>query len=132
MATEQSHVCRSYAAAADLSAKQYFLVKHNTTAGQCALVAAITDFPIGILQNKPAAAGRAAEVLVLGWSKAEVEATTDIASADKLGPHTDGRLIKKSVADNDVVCAIAEEAATSATGDRITVMQFPASWVTVA
>lgn len=132
MAVEQNGVCLPYAAGADLSTKQFFLVKQDTTAGRVVIVAAATDFPAGILQNKPAAAGRAAEVMILGRSKAEVEASTDIAAGDKLGPHTDGRLIKKSVADNDVVCAIAEEAATSATGDRITVTLFPASWVTVA
>lgn len=132
MATEYNGLCRSYAANADLSAKQYFLMKHHTTEGQIALVAAITDFPIGLLQNKPAAAGRAAEVMMMGWSKANVEATTDIAIGNHLGPYTDGRLIKKSIADNDQVCAIAEQAATSATGDIITVMIFPTAWVSVA
>jgi hypothetical protein len=132
MATEYSGISRSFAAPSDYSANQYFLMKYGATAPQVAIVSAITDFPIGILQNKPAAAGRAAEVMMIGWSKAEVEATTDIAIGDKLGPHTDGRLIKKSVADNDVVCALAEAAATTATGDRITVMLFPAAWVSVA
>lgn len=120
MATERAINSESYVAAADLSAKQYFLVKRDSTAGQCALVSGATDKPIGVLQNKPAAAGRAAEVVTLGRTKAQVEATTDIAIGDWLGPNTDGRLIKKST-DKDVVCAIAEEAATSATGDIITV-----------
>lgn len=120
MATEQELHSVSYAADADLSTKQYFLVKRGATAGQCSLVAATTDIPIGILQNKPAAVGRAAQVMTLGRSKAQVEATTDIAIGDKLGPHTDGRLIKKT-ANNDLVCAIAEEAATAATGDVISV-----------
>jgi hypothetical protein len=70
--------------------------------------------------------------MMIGWSKANVEASTDIAIGDRLGPHTDGRLIKKTVADNDQVCAVAEEAAASATGDIITVMLFPTAWVTVA
>lgn len=132
MATEFPGLTRSFAAPSDYSAYQYFLMKYGATAPQVAIVAATTDFPIGLLQNKPAAAGRAAEVMALGWSKANVEATTDIAIGDKLGPNTDGRLIKKSVVDNDVVCAIAEAAATTATGDIITVMLFPAAWVSVA
>jgi len=123
-------ISRTYAANADLSTKLYFLVKRHTTAGQVALVAGATDIPVGLLQNKPAAAGRAAEVMMLGWSKADVEATTDIAIGDKLGPNTDGRLIKKTT-DKDVVNAIAEEAATSATGDIITVMVFPPVWLGV-
>ena len=126
-AVEQSVFAPSYAASGDLSTKQYFNVKRHTTEGQCALVAAATDIPIGILQNKPAAAGRAAEVMALGRSKAEVEATTDIAIGDKLGPHTDGRLIKKT-ANNDIVNAMAEQAATTATGDVITVTVFPPVW----
>jgi hypothetical protein len=125
-------ISRTYAAQTDLSAYQYMLVKHHSTAGQVTPVAAVTDFPAGLLQNKPAAAGRAAEVMAIGWSKANVEASTDISVGDKLGPHTDSRLIKKSVADNDVVCAIAEGAAASASGDIITVMLFPAAWVMVA
>jgi hypothetical protein len=133
MATEQAWVTRTYAAPSDYSSYQYFLMKHGATAGQVAIVAAATDRPIGLLQNKPAAAGRAAEVMALGWSKANVEATTDIAIGDALGPHTDGRLITKMpLADNAVVCAMAEQAATSATGDIITVMIFPPSWVSVA
>ena len=118
--TEQAIASVSYAANADLSAKQFFCVKRHTTAGQCALNDSTTVIPIGILQNKPAAAGRAAEIMVLGRSKAEVEATTDIAIGDRLGPHTDGRLIKKT-ADKDLCTAIAEEAATAATGNIITV-----------
>jgi hypothetical protein len=126
MSTEQPLYAVSAAASGDLSTKQYFLVKRHTVAGQCALVDGTGDIPLGILQNKPAAAGRAAEVVVLGRSKAQVEATTDIAIGDKLGPNTDGRLIVKT-ADKAVYCAIAEEAATAATGDIITVMmQSPA------
>jgi len=120
MSTESAVSTVSYAANADLSAKQYFLVKRHTTAGQCALVDGATDIPIGVLQNKPAAAGRGAEIVTLGKTKAQVEATTDIAIGDRLGPYTDGRLIKKT-ADKDLCCAIAEEAATSATGDIISV-----------
>ena len=132
MATDMDGLSRTYEADGDISTKQYFQFKHSTTAKRVVICAAAADFPVGTLQNKPAAAGRAAHIMMIGWSKVAVEATTDIAVADKLGPHTDGRLIKKSVADNDVVNAIAEEAATTATGDVITAMIFPAAWVSVA
>lgn len=127
MATDQNGFSVSYAANADLSAKQYFLVKRHTTEGQCALVSATTDIPIGLLQNKPAAAGRAAEVMILGRSKANVAAATDIAIGDKLGPDANGRLVQKTT-NNDIVTAIAEAAATAATGDIITVTVFPSVW----
>ena len=123
MATEQRIANITYQAGADLSTKQYFAVKRHTVREQCVLASAVTDEIIGILQNKPES-GRAAEVMTLGRSKAQVEATTDIAVGDPLGPHTDGRLIKKSLV-GDTVCAIAEEAATAATGTVITVTLKP-------
>ena len=115
------------AANADLSAKQYFLMKRGTTEGQCAIVAATTDIPLGLLQNKPAASGREAEIMLLGLSKAQVAAATDIAINDKLGPDANGRLVQKT-ANNDIVNAMAEQAATAATGDIIYVTVFPAVW----
>lgn len=126
-AVEQTVWARSMAANADLSAKQFFLVKRHSTEGQCALVAATTDVPVGLLQNKPAAAGRAAEIMVLGLSKADVAAATDIAIGDVLGPDANGRLVKKT-ANNDIVNATAEQVATAATGDIITVTVFPPVW----
>ena len=118
MASEKNLLNDSWAANADLSTKQYFAMKLGTTAGQIAIAAAATDYVIGILQNTPAAAGRAAELCVYGRTKAQVEATTDIAIGDALGVDANGRLIKRT-ADKDMVVAIAEEAATAATGDVI-------------
>ena len=128
MATEYPGLSRSYAANADLSAKQFFCMKLGTTAGQIAICAATSDFMLGILQNKPAAAGRAAEVMTLGWSKADVAAATDIAINDLLGTDANGRLVKRTPSNNDIVNAIAEEAATAATGDIIRVYVFPPRW----
>jgi len=56
-------------AAADLSSNQFYCVYKNTTNNQYALCA--TDGMVfdGVLQNKPAAAGDAAEVMCLGVTK---------------------------------------------------------------
>jgi hypothetical protein len=54
-------------AGADLSAKQYNFVKLNGS-GEAVAIAAITDVPIGVLQNAPIA-GQEAEVLVSGGTK---------------------------------------------------------------
>jgi hypothetical protein len=54
-------------AAADLSTKQYHFVKLDNT-GKAAAIAAITDVPIGVLQNAPTS-GQEAEVLVSGGTK---------------------------------------------------------------
>ena len=63
----------SATAAADLSASQYRLVQ-LTADNTVNLCTAITDIPVGVLQNKPAS-GRAASVLVAGISKLEAGAT---------------------------------------------------------
>lgn len=68
MAIEEGLVTVSFPAGADLSADQFKLVTVNSS-GQVILTAGITDVPIGILQNNPAAAGRAATVGVFGKSK---------------------------------------------------------------
>ncbi len=57
----------SLVAAADLSTHQYKFVKLNSS-GQVAIVAAVTDVPIGVLQNKPTS-GKIATVRVEGVSK---------------------------------------------------------------
>lgn len=69
MAYEISNYCvkLTLVAAADLSAKQYQFVKLNAS-GQAAAITAITDVPVGVLQNDPAA-GAEAEVLVSGGTK---------------------------------------------------------------
>ncbi len=61
-------------AAADLSDKQYYFVKlaSATTVNVCS---AITDLPIGILQNKPDASGKQAVVRIFGISKASADGT---------------------------------------------------------
>ena len=60
-------------AAADLSSSQYYFVKlaSATTVNVCS---AITDLPIGILQNTPTS-GQAADVRIFGVSKASADGT---------------------------------------------------------
>ena len=54
-------------AGADLSTHQYKFVKLNSS-GQAILVAALTDRPIGVLQNAPTS-GQEAEVTIVGGTK---------------------------------------------------------------
>jgi len=54
-------------AGADLSSAQYKFVKLNAS-GQAILCAAVTDKPIGVLQNAPLS-GQEAEVTVIGGTK---------------------------------------------------------------
>lgn len=59
-------------AGADLSAAQYTFVKVNGS-GQAVACAAITDIPVGVLQNAPLI-GQEAEVLVSGGTKVKAAA----------------------------------------------------------
>lgn len=81
-----------HTAGADLSSKQYHLVKlaANKTVAVCA---AVTDVPIGVLQNTPAA-GQAAEVTIIGISK--VVADANLATTDLIGTSADGQAAKKT------------------------------------
>jgi len=106
-------------AAADLSTKQYYFVKVDTS-GNAALCSGATDRPIGVLQNTPTA-GQAAEVLVVGGTKVVASASLDegvligTTSAGKAGakvPGTDttnyvvGTVILAAGADNQILTAV--------------------------
>lgn len=74
-------------ASADLSAKQYYFVKvsGDKTVTVCA---ALTDVPIGVLQNDPVS-GEAAEVVAIGVTK--ISGDADLAAGDAIGPSGDGQ-----------------------------------------
>lgn len=90
MAIESSQTCVTFPAGSDLSSAQYKLVTLNSS-GQLALTAAITDKPIGILQNKPSAQGAAGTVCVFGISKFISQGATDEGEILGAGT-TDGAL----------------------------------------
>jgi hypothetical protein len=88
MSTERGGYCKSFLAAGDLSSYQYYLMKvsADNTVNVCA---ATTDKPVGILQNKPTAAGQPAEVMVFGVSKCSADAA--LAYGNVLGTSDDGQ-----------------------------------------
>jgi len=77
----------TFTASADLSAKQFYIVKMSgdNTVTVCA---AVTDVPIGVLQNTPAS-GEQAVVRVAGVSKVSADAT--LAAGDIIGSSADGQ-----------------------------------------
>lgn len=109
-------VLGSFIAGADLSALQYTMVKLNSS-GQVVAVAAITDIPIGVLQNKPVS-GATAEVLIVGGTK--VLASAAIVLPAVLGTDASGRA-KKLAAGTDTTQYIIGQAdvPAGATGDII-------------
>jgi hypothetical protein len=69
-------------AAADLSGSQYCFVKVDSN-GKAALCTAVTDKPIGVLQNQPIS-GKEAAVVVEGGTKIKV-GTGGVTVGDRIG-----------------------------------------------
>ena len=124
MSTEGIQYTESFKAAADLSAKQHYLVKISA-ADTVALCADPGDKAIGVLLNKPAAAGRAAQVQLRGVAKVVTDGTAGagIAAGDAVGTDGDGKAIVKST-DKDRIIGHALEAST-ADGAIISVLLEP-------
>lgn len=111
MAQEENlHVIGSIGAAADLSASQFCFVK-VTAAYTVNITTAATDFAIGVLQNKPNAAGQPAQIARDGISK--IKAGAAVAAGDRLTSDATGRGITTVTAGNRYH-AIALEAAGAA------------------
>ena len=106
-------------AGADLSAKQYYFVKVNTS-GEAVLCSAATDRPIGVLQNTPES-GEEAAIVVVGGTKIVSSASIDegvligtasTGKADAKVPGTDtteyavGTVILAAGADNEILTAV--------------------------
>lgn len=88
MAVERPGTLASYQAAEDLSAWQFRFVKLDAN-GQIAKITAVTDIPFGILQDKPAAQGRAGAVMLDGMSK--LVGGANVAKGDVIGSDNQGR-----------------------------------------
>jgi hypothetical protein len=80
----------SFQAAADLSAKQYCADKMDDNR-QIAANSAVTERPQGILQDKPAAQGRAGCVMLDGISK--MVGGGNLAKGDLVGVDAQGRAV---------------------------------------
>ena len=76
-------------AAGDLSAKQFYFMIWSSS--NVTTATAVTDACTGVLQNKPAAAGRAAELIVVGPTK--VVAGAAISAGALLTTDTSGRAV---------------------------------------
>jgi Uncharacterized conserved protein (DUF2190) len=97
-------------AAADYHAKQFYLVKINSS-GQALLCSAGTDPCCGVLQNEPAAAGRGAQIRPNGITKVVYGGT--VTAGDLLSAKSDGTAQK--AASGDYVIGIAR--VSGASGD---------------
>lgn len=87
MAVELPGYSYSFVAGEDLSTKQFYFMKQDAN-GACVTCAAITDKPLGILQNNPGLGGEA-QVMMDGVSK--VSADVALAIDDLVGTSADGQ-----------------------------------------
>ena len=88
MAVSQNFETISVAASGDISTNQFRIV-HIDGSGEVAASSAATDKVTGILLNKPAAQGRAAQVAISGRVKMEAGAVID--EGDAIRAVTGGR-----------------------------------------
>lgn len=79
-------------AGADLSTKQFYCVKKNTTANQFALCAVDGEIFDGVLQDKPDGSGEACEVRAAGVTK--VIAGETLTAGDLWGTDSSGKAKK--------------------------------------
>lgn len=99
-------------AGADLSSKQYYFVKVNSS-GQAVLCAAATDKPIGVLQNDPAS-GEEASIVVVGGTKVVTNAACDegtvvgTASDGKAAPYAAGTDTTKYIVGSTILASGAD------------------------
>lgn len=107
----------SLLAGESLAAKQYYLVKMASTAGEVIVAAAATDDILGVLQNDPAD-GEVALIGIGGVLKVAGEASVSVG--DWVTSSTTGRA-KTTTTDGDVVLGHAIDA-TSSAGDIIRVV----------
>ena len=101
-------------AGADLSAKQYYVVKLASTAKQVIVGAAATDAVIGVVQNDP---GSGEEALVAALGVVQVATEASVTMGDWLAASTTGRAKTTTSANDDVIGRALET--NSAAGDII-------------
>ena len=97
MSTSEAIHAISVEAGADLSAGQYLFVEIATD-GQIDLVGSAGGSAIGVLYDKPSAAGRAARVVIGGVAK--VEAGGTVTAADKVQSTAAGKAITAASSDH--------------------------------
>jgi len=106
------------AANADFSAKQFYVCKMSASPAKTILLpTAVTDRPIGIVQNDPGL-GKTASILVSGISK--FVAGGNIAVGDNLGLKNDGTLVKVTPGTDTTVFLVGVAIEAGVSGDILT------------
>jgi hypothetical protein len=126
MAYEMDVLDVSLLAAGDLSSYQYRFVKMS--ADNTVTVCGNTEKAIGILQNKPNAAGKVARVRVFGVSRVEMHTTC--AYGDYVGSQANGEAVPVT-ADHAYYCAICVDGETVVGNELCTVLLLGSATISV-
>ena len=124
MAYEASQVrFGNLTAAADLSSKQYHFVKlaSATTVNVCT---AITDLPIGILQNNPES-GETATITIFGISKVVADGT--LAAGNIIGTSADSQADAIVAGTDTTVYAMGQAVTAGSAGETTTMFVNPSN-----
>lgn len=106
MAIQQSMDNISIPANADLSTKQYFFVKVTNSSGTGrAALAGAGERVLGVLQNKPSAAGDAASVAAKKGGITKVYAGGSITAGNEVTPDASGEAVVAGT--GDIVAGVA-------------------------
>jgi len=104
----------TYPASADISTSKFRCVKLNSS-GQAAPFAAATDNPLGILQDAPAAAGRASQVMHDGVSLLEA-GSGGVTAGDVVMPDASGKGVTCTVGTDTTKYAFGKALSSAASG----------------
>jgi len=108
---------RSIKAAGDESANQYKLMKLDAS-GDFLVCAAATDIPVGVLLDKPDAAGKSGLIGIIGIGFAQGDAALN--EFDLVGPSSDGQLDAKIVSTDSTEYVIGQVLqGSTAAGDLV-------------
>ena len=103
-------------AGADLSSSQYYFVKLDS-AGKAVVCSAVTDKPVGVLQNDPTS-GQAAEIVVVGLTKVSTNAA--LAIGDLVGTSNDGQAAAYVSGTDTTKFIVGQALVTSGAADQLT------------
>jgi hypothetical protein len=107
-AYEERLVCTTREAGANLSTKQYYGVKIDSSDGQVVLCDAAGENAYGVLQDKPSAAGRPCEVAVSGICRAIAGGVINPGATVKV--NASGKFVDASEAVTDTQAGSATDA----------------------
>lgn len=120
MALEKQILDITFRSAANLANNQFYIVSLTSNPKEVNLANA-TSKPIGVLQNKPTAAGRAAQVRVAGTSKVVAGGTINVG--DYVKSDANGKAIATTT-NGDEVLGIALESAAANEIFEVLILRF--------